>query len=80
MYLYSVLNKIKPGAVAKVQKGKISFVHMENIEAFLKGCAQIGLNQTSLFNTLDLYENKNMNLVWLPSLIVDVINIDKHKP
>lgn len=36
---------------------------MENIESFIKGCTTLGLKQSSLFNTLDLYEEKNMNLV-----------------
>lgn len=61
--LCELLNKIKPGTIAKINKGKISFVHMENIESFIKGCVTLGVKQTSLFNTLDLYEEKNMNLV-----------------
>jgi hypothetical protein len=36
---------------------------MENIEAYLKACMQLGLRSSDLFNTPDLFNEKNMNLV-----------------
>ena len=41
------------------------FKIMENINAFLSGCTKIGLPISDLFQTVDLYEEKNMNQVLL---------------
>ncbi len=35
----------------------------ENIQSYLKGCVEVGIPSTSLFNTIDLYEEKNINNV-----------------
>jgi len=39
----------------------------ENIQAYLKACVALGVRESDLFNTVDLYENKNINLVALNS-------------
>lgn len=36
------------------------FVQMENINAFLVACKRIGVPDTDLFMTVDLFEAKNM--------------------
>lgn len=36
---------------------------MENIDIFLKGAKAYGVNNTSLFQTVDLYEGRNMAMV-----------------
>ena len=61
--LCTVLNKIKPGCVV-AKESKISFVHRENIGNYLDTCQKIfNITSASLFQTIDLYEEKNMNLV-----------------
>ncbi|KAL5019693.1 hypothetical protein ScPMuIL_002585 [Solemya velum] len=39
------------------------FKQMENIEIFLKGAEAFGVQNTSLFQTVDLYEGRNMAMV-----------------
>jgi len=36
---------------------------MENINAYLIGCKSLGMSTVDLFQTVDLYEAKNMSLV-----------------
>jgi hypothetical protein len=36
---------------------------MENIEKYIKCCGRLGLNSVNLFNTIDLYEGKDMGVV-----------------
>jgi hypothetical protein len=38
---------------------------MENIQNFLLGCSSLGVPKEDLFQTVDLFENKNMNQVLL---------------
>eukprot|EP01098_Paradermamoeba_levis_P012401 TRINITY_DN542_c0_g1_i4.p1 TRINITY_DN542_c0_g1~~TRINITY_DN542_c0_g1_i4.p1 ORF type:complete len:195 (-),score=68.50 TRINITY_DN542_c0_g1_i4:25-609(-) len=61
--LCNLINKIKPGSVKKINKGKLPFPLMENIGAFLEGCRQCGVQSADLFQTVDLFEAKNMNQV-----------------
>jgi len=64
--LCNLMNKIQPGSIANVKKGKMPFLMMENINSYLKACAEIvGLPSTSIFQTVDLYEEKNMTAVIL---------------
>ena len=39
------------------------FIQMENINAFLIACKQLGIPPTDLFMTVDLFEAKNMGAV-----------------
>lgn len=40
-----------------------SSLHQENIQNYLRGCKELGLPESSLFNTIDLFEEKNVNMV-----------------
>jgi len=61
--LCNFLNTLVPGAVSAPKKSKAPFVMMENINAYLAGCRNLGLSSVDLFQTVDLYEAKNMSLV-----------------
>jgi len=61
--LCKLMNKVYPGKVGKISSGSAPFVQMENIAAYLKACASLGLATHDLFQTVDLYEAKNMNQV-----------------
>jgi transgelin len=56
-------NKIKAGTVKKINNGSMPFIQMENINAFLVACKSIGVPDTDLFMTVDLFEAKNMGQV-----------------
>jgi hypothetical protein len=58
--LCSLANAIQPGAVSKVNKQKMPFMKMENINAYLTACQNWGLKSSDCFQTVDLFEQKNM--------------------
>jgi len=61
--LCDLANALRPGTVGKINKGKMPFVQMENINSFLTGCERLGLQKIELFMTVDLYEAKNLIIV-----------------
>ncbi|KAI8870860.1 hypothetical protein GQ42DRAFT_112892, partial [Ramicandelaber brevisporus] len=62
--LCKALNTVRPGAVSSVGNKPGMFVMMENITRFLDGCRRVlGLPNTDLFETQDLYNGRDMNRV-----------------
>lgn len=63
--LCKLLNTLKPGSVKRVnvKEGQNKFKQMENISNFIRGCREIGVKEYSLFETVDLYEEKDVGLV-----------------
>ncbi|CAO3698149.1 unnamed protein product [Rhizopus microsporus] len=60
--LCKVIGKLMPGQ-GKFKQSKMPFVQMENISIFLKGAEALGVPKHDLFQTIDLYEKKNMTQV-----------------
>jgi len=58
--LCEVLNKIKPGVIRKINKGKMPFVQMENISNFLKVIKAMGVKESDCFDTVDLYRGADV--------------------
>jgi hypothetical protein len=63
VFLCNFINKIRPDSVKKINKAKAPFVMMENIGNYLAAAASLGMKQVDLFQTVDLYEKKNMTAV-----------------
>ncbi|XP_015926251.1 myophilin [Parasteatoda tepidariorum] len=61
--LCTLINKLCPGAVSKINTMKTPFKERENLEMFLKGCESYGLKRHDLFQVNDLYEKKNLYTV-----------------
>ncbi|XP_035212294.1 muscle-specific protein 20-like [Stegodyphus dumicola] len=61
--LCTLINKLLPGAVPKINTMKAPFKERENLEMFLKGCEAYGLKRHDLFQVNDLYERKNLYTV-----------------
>ncbi|CAM9610321.1 unnamed protein product [Pylaiella littoralis] len=61
--LCKLVNTIKPGAVRRVNESRMPFKQMENISNFLKSCRALGVAEHSLFETVDLFEGKDIGLV-----------------
>jgi len=61
----NLINAIFPGTVAEPSTKTMAFFQRENISKYLDGCKAVGMNLVDLFDTQDLYDNKN---------IVQVIN------
>jgi hypothetical protein len=70
--LCQFLNKIRPGTVKKIHEvhpeedaafvsASNIFKAQENVSAFTKGCILLGVPRSSLFDTLDIIELRNLN-------------------
>jgi hypothetical protein len=58
--LCKLANKIEPGIIRKINTSKMPFMQMENISAYLNALKKFGVPAHETFQTIDLYENKNM--------------------
>ena len=63
MILCQLINVIHPGIVRKIESSKMPFKQMENVSNFLKACRVVGVNEYELFETVDLFELKDLGLV-----------------
>lgn len=61
--LCNLINAIKPGSVRRVNDSRMPFKQMENVSNFLKACRAVGVPEYSLFETVDLFELKDVGLV-----------------
>lgn len=61
--LCKLINKLKPGAVAKVNESGGQFKMMENINNFQKALKDYGVPDIDVFQTVDLYEKKDIGNV-----------------
>ncbi|KUF89148.1 Luc7 protein 3 [Phytophthora nicotianae] len=61
--LCSLMNKIKPGLIPRIQTSSMPFKQMENVSAFVRACRSIGVAEFDLFETVDLYNQKNLGQV-----------------
>jgi len=61
--LCKLMNILKPGSVQKINTNKMAFMQMENIGNYLKATEAYGVRSSELFQTIDLYEEQNMNAV-----------------
>jgi len=57
------MNIIKPDTIKEIRLKNIPYYQRENIQSYLKACRELGLKNTDLFETSDLFEEKNINLV-----------------
>lgn len=61
--LCEVLNAIKPGTIRKINDSVMPFKQMENITNFLRAIRPLGVAETDVFTTVDLYEQRDINAV-----------------
>ncbi|KAJ2786558.1 Protein kinase of the Mitotic Exit Network [Coemansia interrupta] len=68
--LCKLINALRPGAIKRINTRSLPFTQMENIGNFLAAAKKLGLKSTDLFQTVDLYEGKNM-----PRVIMTLLTI-----
>ncbi|KAI9106201.1 kinase-like domain-containing protein [Phlyctochytrium arcticum] len=68
--LCELINKLRPGSIRVVSTRDAPFLQMENITRFLDACKTLGLQGHELFQTVDLYENKDMQQVIITILTI----------
>ncbi|KAG0346710.1 hypothetical protein BG005_000577, partial [Podila minutissima] len=61
--LCKLANRLRPGTVQQISLKNLPFVKMENIGNFLIAAKQLGVQSSDLFQTVDLYEGKDMTQV-----------------
>ncbi|KAK4887276.1 hypothetical protein RN001_003547 [Aquatica leii] len=61
--LCQVINKLAPGSVAKINTSGGQFKFMENINNFQDAIKKYGVNDVDVFQTVDLYEKKDIGQV-----------------
>lgn len=55
-----LINKIKPGSVAKINETGATFKLMENVQNFQKALKEYGVPDIDVFQTVDLFEKKDI--------------------
>ncbi|KAI9503339.1 calponin homology domain-containing protein, partial [Coemansia spiralis] len=68
--LCRLINTLRPGAIKRINTKTLPFTQMENISNFLTAAQKLGLDSTDLFQTVDLYEGKNMPRVVMTLLTI----------
>lgn len=63
--LCKLMNKLSPGSVAKITTKGGAFALRANIELFNKAARSYGVSDNELFQTVDLFEKKNIAQVTL---------------
>ncbi|CAO3589768.1 unnamed protein product [Absidia cylindrospora] len=58
--LCGLVNHLRPGTIKTVGQKDLSFIKMDNITRFLQGARQLGFEDSHLFETIDLFEGKDM--------------------
>lgn len=61
--LCNVANKIKPGSVKRINKKGGNFALMENVAAFQKAMKAFKVPEEEIFQTVDLFEARNIRSV-----------------
>ncbi|XP_063777083.1 LIM and calponin homology domains-containing protein 1 isoform X3 [Pseudophryne corroboree] len=63
--LCELLNAIKPGLIKKINRLPTPIAGLDNVTLFLRGCKELGLKESQLFDPGDLQENSNRTTVRL---------------
>jgi len=58
--LCQAANKVVPNIVKSINKQKMAPLQRENISNYLKACAAMSFNSANVFETMDLFDGKNM--------------------
>lgn len=66
------MNKIKPGSTPKINTSGAPFKMMENINNFLKAAERYGVPKIDLFQTVDLWEKRN-----IPSVVQCIMAVGR---
>ncbi|CAN2388490.1 LIM and calponin homology [Pristimantis euphronides] len=61
--LCELLNGIKPGLIKKINRLPTPIAGLDNVTLFLRGCKELGLKESQLFDPGDLQDNTNRTAV-----------------
>lgn len=58
--LCRLVNAVKPGTIKRVNAGSMAFKQMENITFFTNAIRDLGVPESAMFTSVDLYEERNL--------------------
>uniref|UniRef100_A0A2I2Z8E2 Calponin-2 n=1 Tax=Gorilla gorilla gorilla TaxID=9595 RepID=A0A2I2Z8E2_GORGO len=58
--LWTLMNKLQPGSVTKINRSMQNWHQLENLSNFIKAMVSYGMNTVDLFDANDLFESGNM--------------------
>ena len=61
--LCNLINRIHPNTIKKIETSSMPFKQMENISNFLRATRTFGVAEFEVFETVDLYESKDLGSV-----------------
>ena len=61
--LCELMNCVQPGVIKKIASSSMPFKQMENIAHYIEACNKLGVPAQDLFQTVDLFEGKDMRAV-----------------
>ncbi|XP_044943990.1 calponin-2 isoform X2 [Mustela putorius furo] len=61
--LCTLMNKLQPGSVPKINRSMQNWHQLENLSTFIKAMVSYGMNPVDLFEANDLFESGNMTQV-----------------
>jgi hypothetical protein len=61
--LCKLMNKLQPGIIPKINTSGGDYKMMDNLSQFQKACTAYGVPDVDLFQTVDLWDRKNIALV-----------------
>lgn len=61
--LCHLANHIKPNSIVQIYEGNLPYRQMENIGYYISFCQKLGLKDVDLFETADLFVERNLNNV-----------------
>eukprot|EP01134_Creolimax_fragrantissima_P002276 CFRG2276T1 len=61
--LCAAMNRVQPDSISKINTSKMAFKQMENISKFITAIQAYGVPAFDSFQTVDLFEDKNMGQV-----------------
>nr|XP_054099409.1 calponin-2-like [Callithrix jacchus] len=68
--LCTLMNKLQPGSVPKINRSMQNWRQLENLSHFIKAMVRYGMNPVDLFEANDLFESGNMTRVQMSLLVL----------
>ncbi|KAL0280629.1 UNVERIFIED_CONTAM: hypothetical protein PYX00_001861 [Menopon gallinae] len=60
IFLCKLMNKLQPGIISKINTSGGDYKFMDNLSQFQKACIKYGVPDVDLFQTVDLWDKKNI--------------------
>ena len=57
--LCELVNRLQPGPIGRIVRSKFEYQQIDNIVCFRWACEKLGLQETLIFSTSDLFEGRN---------------------